>query len=103
MVAVLYFTSLDSLTYCFGFSVPSTSASAPPPSNPHIFSFQIWILCQNSLTRELKIRVVGFILKKLFKHFEMLIVSHALHCVMVTILYSISFDSLLYYCGLNVR
>ena len=24
-----------------------------------------WILCQNSLTRELKIRVVGFVLKKL--------------------------------------
>ena len=28
MVAVLYFTSLDSMAYCFGFSVPSTS---PPP------------------------------------------------------------------------
>ena len=26
---------------------------------------QIWILCQNSLTRELKIRVGGFVLKKL--------------------------------------
>ena len=54
----------------------------PPPPLPtltpiHIFfSFQIWILCQNSLTRELKIRVVGFALKKLFTHFEMLIVSH---------------------------
>ena len=57
----------------------------PPPSPPHphqhFFSFQIWILCQNSLTRELKIRLVGFALKKLFTHFEMLIVSHALHCV----------------------
>ena len=47
----------------------------------YFFSFQIWILCQNSLTRELKIRVVGFALKKLVTHFEMLIVSHALHCV----------------------
>ena len=48
----------------------------------HIFfSFQIWILCRNSLTRELKIRVVGFAHKKLFTHFEMLIVSNALHCV----------------------
>ena len=81
MVAVLYFTSLDSLAYCFGFSVPSTS---PLPITTPIrifFSFQIWIPCQNLLTRELKIRVVGFALKKLFTHFEMLIVSHALHCV----------------------
>ena len=52
-----------------------------PPPHPHFFSFQIWIFCQNSLTRELKIRVVGFALKKLVTHFEMLIVSHALHCV----------------------
>ena len=50
-------------------------------SGPSSFSFQIWILCQNSLTRELKIRVVGFALQKLFTHFEILIVSHALHCV----------------------
>ena len=42
---------------------------------------QIWILCQNSLTRELKIRVVGFVLKKLLTFFEMLIVPHALHCI----------------------
>ena len=46
----------------------------PTPST-FFFSFQIWILCRNSLTRELKIRVVGFALKKLFTHFEMLIVS----------------------------
>ena len=39
------------------------------------------ILCQNSLTRELKIRVVGFVLKKLLTYFEMLIVLHALQCV----------------------
>ena len=42
---------------------------------------QIWILCQNSLTRELKIRVVGFVLEKLFTYFKMLIVPHTLHCV----------------------
>ena len=28
-----------------------------------------------------KLEFVGFVLKKLFTHFEMLIVSHALHCV----------------------
>ena len=33
----------------------------PDPPPPPI---QIWILCQNLLTRELKIRVVGFVLKK---------------------------------------
>ena len=42
---------------------------------------QNWFLCQNSLTRELKIRVVGFVLQKLFTYFEMLIVPHALQCV----------------------
>ena len=31
--------------------------------------------------RELKIRVVGFVHKKLLTYFEMLIVSHALKCV----------------------
>ena len=77
MVAVLYFISLDSLAYCFGFSVPSTS----PTPICIFFLFQIWILCQNSLTRELKIRVVGFALKKFVTHFEILIVSNALHCV----------------------
>ena len=35
---------------------------------------------QHSLTRELRIRVVGFALKKLFTHFEMLVISYALHC-----------------------
>ena len=55
----------------------------PPPSlPPHPKKKnQIWILCQNSLTRELKIRVVGFVLKKLLTYFEMLIVPHALQCV----------------------
>ena len=59
---------------------------APPPPPPHPppthpkkkqQKKQIWILCQNSLIRELKIRVVGFVLKKLFTYFEMLIVPHA--------------------------
>ena len=42
---------------------------------------QIWILCQNSLTRELKIKVVEFVLKTLLIYFEILIVPHALQCV----------------------
>ena len=59
----------------------------PPPPPPHPQKKKkkkkkkIWILCQNSLTRELKIRVVGFVLKKLLTYFEMLIVPHALQCV----------------------
>ena len=36
-----------------------------PPPPPQKKKFQIWICCQNSLTRDLKIRVVGFVLKKL--------------------------------------
>ena len=53
----------------------------PPPPPPPKKKNQIWILCQNPLTRELKIRVVGFVLKKLLTYFEMLIVPHALQCV----------------------
>ena len=106
MVPVLSFTSLDSLAYCFGFNVSSTNPLHlhlhPPPSTPPFF-FQIWILCQNSLTRQLQIRGVGFVRKKLFTHFEMLIVSHALHCVNCHYLYSISFDSLVNCFGLSVR
>ena len=51
----------------------------PPPLPPK--KNQIWILCQNSLTRELKIRVIGFVRKKLLTYFDMLIVPHALQCV----------------------
>ena len=57
------------------------STTLPPPRQKKIFFFQIWMLCQNSRTRELKIRVVGFVLKKLLTFFEMLIVPHALHCI----------------------
>ena len=39
------------------------------------------MLCQNSPTIELKIRVVGFVPKKFLTFFEMLIVPHALHCI----------------------
>ena len=53
----------------------------PPPPPTHTHKNQIWILCQNSLTRELKIRVVGFVRKKLLTYFEMLIVPHVLQCV----------------------
>ena len=49
-----------------------------PPPHPPFFSDSL-ILCQNSPTRELKISVVGFLLKKL-TYLEMLIVPHALHC-----------------------
>ena len=55
-----------------------------PPPPPHSKKKKkkerkkIGILYQNSLTRELKIRVVGFVLEKLLTYFEMLIVPHAL-------------------------
>ena len=41
-----------------------------------VLLFHNRILCQNSLTRELKI-VVGFELKKLYTHLDILIVSYA--------------------------
>ena len=53
----------------------------PPQKKKKKKKSQIWILCQNSLTRELKIRVVAFVIKKLLTYFEMLIVPHALQCV----------------------
>ena len=52
-----------------------------PLPHPKKKKNHIWILCQNSLTRELKIRVVGLVRKKLLTYFEMLIVPHALQCV----------------------
>ena len=56
----------------------------PPPPPPHPTprkKYQICILCQNSLTKELKIRVVGMVLKQLLTYFEMLIGPHVLHSV----------------------
>ena len=61
--------------------VPPPPKKIPPNPPPPLQRNQIWILCQNSLTRELKIRVVGFVLKNLLTYFEMLIVPHALQCV----------------------
>ena len=55
----------------------SVGTSASPRHLP-IFFLQIWILNHNSLIRELKIRVVGLVLKHLFTYFEMLIVLHML-------------------------
>ena len=52
----------------------------PPPKKKKKKKLRFWIFCQNSLTRELKIRVVGFVLKKLLTYFEMLIV-HMLYGV----------------------
>ena len=43
-------------------SPPPPPPQTPPPKKKKFFFLQIWILCQNSLTRELKIRVVGFVL-----------------------------------------
>ena len=48
---------------------------------PENFNKNLEQKCQNLLTRELKIRVVGFVLKQLLTYFEMLIVPHALQCV----------------------
>ena len=60
---------------------PPPHPTPPPTPKKNKKKNQIWILCKNSLTRELKIRVVGFVHKKLLTYFEMLIVPHALQCV----------------------
>ena len=74
----------------------SPTPPPPPPPQKKKKKKQIWILCQNSLTRELKIRVVGFVLKKLLTNFEMLIVPHALQCIDgCFFLYFTAFDILL--------
>ena len=76
----------------------------PPPPKKKNKKKQIWILCQNSLTRELKIRVEGFVLKTLLSYFEMLIVPHALQCVdgCFFVFYRIwHFASGILYTGLN--
>ena len=73
MVAFLYFTAFDILLLAN--------------------CIWIYILWQNSLTRELNIKVVGFVLKKILTYFGMLIVPHALHCVDGCIFVFTSFDT----------
>ena len=63
------------------FGANEGAMTPPPKKKKKKKKNQIWILCQNSLTRELKIRVVGFVRRKLLTYFEMLIVPHALQCV----------------------
>ena len=57
---------------------PPSSPTRPLPKKIFFSRFEFFGL--NSLTRELKIRVVGFVLKMLSTFFEKLIVPHALHC-----------------------
>ena len=67
-----------------GALIPRPNPPPPPPppkKKKKKKKKKIWILCQTSLTREVEIRVVGFVLKKLLTYFEMLIVPHALQCV----------------------
>ena len=110
MVAVLCFAAFDRSLNCVNgcclFFLPLMTglvycSGLPPPQKKKKKNLQIWFLCQNSLTREQKIRVVGFVLKKLFTHFEILIVSHASNCVNGH--YSVSFGSLIYCSGLSVK
>ena len=72
----LLFRTLPHLTFCFWHT-----------------EFRFKFFGKNSLTRELSIKVVGFVLKKILTYFEMLIVSHALHCVDSCIFVFTSFDS----------
>ena len=83
----LLFCFLPLLTVWLTVLVSVFPLSTPTPHlQPHIiFSFQIWILCQNSLTRELKIRVVGLVVYKFRKiigkidfpyHFKKIIVRY---------------------------
>ena len=64
---------------------PQSPAPPPPPPPPKKKKKKKKKTDLDSLskffTRELKIRVVGFVLKKLLTYFEMLIVPHALQCV----------------------
>ena len=54
----------------------------PPPQTP-VPTLVISDLdsLSNSFTTELRIEILGFVLKKLLTYFQMLIVTHALHCV----------------------
>ena len=96
MVAVLCFTSFD----MNGLLFPPTT---PPKKNNNKMNKKNSSNLDSLSTREQIIRVVGFVLKKLFTHFEMLIVLHASHCVNGHYFYSVSFVSLIYCSGLSVR
>ena len=58
-----------------------------------ILNSDLIFFCQNSLIRELNIKVVGFVLEKLLTFFEMLTVPHVLHCVDSYIFVFTSFDT----------
>ena len=55
--------------------------------------FRFKFFGKNSITRELNIKVVEFVLKKILTYFEMLFVPHALHCVDSCIFVFTSFDT----------
>ena len=50
---IFVFTSFDTVWHTV------LVAHSSPPSLPHKFFYQIELLCQNSLTRELTVRVIG--------------------------------------------
>ena len=71
-----YFEMLVSAPpYILTYAVETIPLPPPPPPPTHAKNKEKWILCLNSLTRELKIRAVGFVLKKLLTYFEMLVSS----------------------------
>ena len=73
---------------------PPTPPPPPPPSPtpPKKIRFGFFVKIHLLENSKLKIRVVGFVLKKLLTYFEMLIVPHALQ---VAFLYFTAFDILL--------
>ena len=75
----LLFCILPHLTFCFWHTE---------------FRFKFFVKIHLLInTRELNIKVVGFVLKKSLTYFEMLIVPHALHCVDSCIFIFTSFDT----------
>ena len=71
-----------------------------PPSPSPLQRNQIWIPCRNSFTRELRIRIVEILLKKLLTYFLICCLNHMFYIVyMVAFLYITSFDSLAYCFG----
>ena len=69
------------LTYAAGTLLDHTPPPPPRPKRKHNSFFPDLDFLSKFTARELKIRVVGFMLKKLLTFFEMLIVPHALHCI----------------------